>query len=153
MALFLGSFLNKVDKKGRVSVPAPFRAALAPASGFIALPSIFDFPCVEAWDQERVEQLSVAIDRLPLFSPERQALTNTIFHESCELAFDPEGRIALTAELMAQAGLTESALFVGRGPTFEIWEPARFEPFKAAARKQLRENPPAITLRRDGDKP
>lgn len=153
MALFLGSFLNKVDKKGRVSVPAPFRAALAPASGFVALPSIFDSPCIEGWNLERVAELSAAIDRLSLFSPERQALANTVFEESSELAFDPEGRIALPDKLMAQAGITEAALFVGRGPTFEIWEPARFEPFKAAARKQLRDNPPNIILRRDGDKP
>ena len=63
--MFLSSFENKIDKKGRVSVPATFRSHLSSMgyNGFISYPS-FNHAALEACSQDRIEKLSNTIDSL-----------------------------------------------------------------------------------------
>ena len=138
MALFLSTFVNKVDKKGRVSVPAPFRTALAQQtfSGIIAFRS-FKLPAIEGSGIDRMEEMSARIDALDEFSEDRDALSS-IFADAQQLAFDGEGRIVLPEALCAHAGITENAAFVGLGRTFQIWEPQRFEQHRDELRERAR---------------
>jgi MraZ protein len=129
VALFLSTYLNKVDRKGRVSVPASFRAAIANQSfsGIVLFPAI-NTRALEGSGIERLEELSSRIDGLAEFSDERDALS-AIFAEAQQLPFDSEGRVILPPELCEHAGivLEGGAAFVGFGRTFQIWEPGRFE--------------------------
>lgn len=136
MALFLSTYINKVDKKGRVSVPASFRNVLAiqPFSGIIAYGS-FVHECIEACGIDRLEQLSQSIDVLDPYSDERDAFATTILGGSVQLAFDSEGRILLPESLIELAHITDKATFVGKGKTFEIWKPETFETYAAEARE------------------
>ncbi|MCB2081255.1 MAG: division/cell wall cluster transcriptional repressor MraZ [Rickettsiales bacterium] len=136
MALFLSTFTNKVDKKGRVSVPASFRAVLSGQHfpGIVAFGS-FVHPCVEACSMERLERLSESIDHLDPYSEARDAFATTILGEAMQLAFDKEGRVLLPTELLEKAGITDQAVFVGKGQTFEIWNPGRFAEYSARARE------------------
>jgi MraZ protein len=148
-SLFLSTFVNKVDRKGRVSVPASFRLALAGQSfnGIIAFRS-FKLPALDASGIERMEEMSDRIDQLPEFSEDRDALSS-ILADAETLAFDGEGRIILPEALCQHAGITEAAAFVGRGRTFQIWEPQRFqghqEEMRERARRQGTTLPPART--------
>jgi MraZ protein len=128
--LFLSAYTNKVDKKGRVSVPASFRAELEQLSqnGFVAFPHTED-PCIEGWDRGRIGELAEAMDEFSPMSEEHKAL-GYLLGKSRELPFDPEGRIVLPPNLMAQAGITDTALFIGRGKSFQIWGPERYEEFE-----------------------
>lgn len=146
MALFLSTFTNKVDKKGRVSVPAPFRAALVGQNfnGLVAFRS-YRLPAIEGLDMARMEQFSQSADTLDLFSDEHEDITATIFADAIQLPFDGEGRVVLPHHLVEHAGIGETATFVGRGRTFQIWEPARFGEFQAQARERAREQ--GLTLR------
>ena len=67
--MFLSSFENKIDKKGRVSVPSSFRAYLNSKgyNSFIAYPS-FNHSALEACAQDRIEKLSDSIDSLGPFN-------------------------------------------------------------------------------------
>jgi MraZ protein len=134
MALFLSTTTNKVDRKGRVSVPAPFRTALAgqPFPGIVALPS-FKYPALQCAGMDWLEQLSDGIGAYAIFSDEHDALTAALFANAQQIAFDGEGRIVLPAELAAHANITDQAAFVGRGATFEIWEPKAFRAYQADA--------------------
>ena len=138
VALFLSTFVNKIDRKGRVSVPAPFRAALAGQSfhGLVAFRS-YKQPAVEAFGFDRMEQISRSVDGLDLFSDRQDDLTATIFADARQLAFDGEGRIMLPEDLLAHAGIAERAAFVGRGPTFQIWEPEAFAAHQETARARV----------------
>jgi transcriptional regulator MraZ len=140
VALFLSTFINKVDRKGRVSVPAPFRAAVAGSSfnGIIVFPSI-NSRAIEGSGIDRAEELSARIDGIPEFSEERDALS-AIFADSHQLPFDSEGRIMLPPELCEHAGivLEGGAAFVGAGRTFQIWEPGRFEQHQQERRARAR---------------
>jgi transcriptional regulator MraZ len=140
VASFASTFINKIDSKGRLSVPASFRAALSDQSfnGIIAYPS-FDLPALEAGGMERVEELMDRADGLEEYSPEYRALTSML-SDVIHLPFDSEGRIILPPPLMAHAGINDHAAFAGRGHTFEIWEPGQLQRHQDDMRKYAREN-------------
>ena len=135
--MFLSTYENKIDKKGRVSVPASFRSHLSNFgyNGVICYPS-FNNQSIEACSQDRIEKLSASIDSLNPFEEKRDFFATSILSESINLQFDSEGRISLTPKLLKHAKIRSSILFVGQGKTFQIWEPTSFEKFKVNARKK-----------------
>lgn len=138
LALFLSTFVNKVDRKGRVSVPAPFRMALVGQSfAGVVLFRSFKLPAMEGSGIDRMEELSGRIDALDEFSEDRDALSS-LFADAQQLPFDGEGRIILPAPLCEYAGISETASFVGLGRTFQIWEPQRFEQHRDQMRERAR---------------
>ena len=135
--MFLSTYENKLDKKGRVSVPAPFRSYLSNLgyNGIVCFPS-FNHLSIEAWPQDRIEKISNAIDSLDPFEEKKDYFATSILSESINLQFDSEGRIALTKKLLKHSKIRNSILFVGQGKTFQIWEPTSFEKFRVNARKK-----------------
>ena len=139
--MFLSSYENKIDKKGRVSVPATFRSHLNSMgyNGFITYPS-FNHSALEACSQDRIEKLSNTIDSLNPFEEKRDFFATSILSDSENLQFDTEGRVSLSNKLLNHAKIKNSILFVGLGKTFQIWEPNNFEKFKIVARKKAYQN-------------
>ena len=135
--MFLSTYENKLDKKGRVSVPASFRSYLSNLgyNGVICYPS-FNNSSIEAWPQDRIEKISNAIDALSPFEEKKDYFATSILSESVDLQFDSEGRISLTTKLLKHAKIKNSMLFVGQGKTFQIWEPTSFEKFRVQSRKK-----------------
>ena len=135
--MFLSTYENKLDRKGRVSVPASYRSYLSNIgyNGVICYPS-FNNQCIEAWPQDRVEKISTAIDSLNPFEEKKDYFATSILSESINLQFDSEGRISLTSKLLKHAKIKNSMLFVGQGKTFQIWEPTIFEKFRVTARRK-----------------
>ena len=135
--MFLSTYENKLDKKGRVSVPASFRSYLSNLgyNGVICYPS-FNNPCIESWPQDRIEKISNAIDSLNPFEEKKDYFATSILSESINLQFDSEGRVLITSKLLKHAKIKTSMLFVGQGKTFQIWEPTIFEKFKVTAKRK-----------------
>mgnify|MGYP006164372477 CR=1 FL=1 len=139
--MFLSSYENKLDKKGRVSVPASFRSHLSSIgyNGFVAYPS-FNHEALEACSEDRIEKLSNTIDSLNPFEEKRDYFATSVLSESLSLQFDSEGRVLITDKLLDHAKIKNSILFVGLGKTFQIWDPKSFEKFKIVARKKAYQN-------------
>ena len=139
--MFLSSYENNIDKKGRVSVPASFRAYISNLgyNSVICFPS-FNHQSIEAWPQDRIEKISNSIDNLNPFDEKRDYFATSVLAESINLQFDSEGRISLTEKLLKHAKIKNSMVFVGQGKTFQIWEPTMFEKFKVTARKKANLN-------------
>ena len=135
--MFLSTYENKLDKKGRVSVPSQYRSYLSNLgyNGVVCFPS-FNYQCIEAWSQDRIEKISKAIDDLSPFEEKKDYFATSILAESINLQFDGEGRILLTQRLIKHTKIKNNILFVGQGKTFQIWEPIAFEKFKVSARKK-----------------
>jgi MraZ protein len=153
VALFLSTFVNKVDRKGRVSVPASFRAALTGQSfdGIVAFPS-FVQSAIEASGIDRIESISAGIDQFDPFSDEYDAFANAILADSHQLAFGDDGRLVLPEVLRDHASIADQAAFVGRGPTFQIWEPGAFRIVQEEARNRAREERTSLRLKKpDGE--
>ena len=139
--MFLSSFENKIDKKGRVSVPATFRSYLNTLgyNGFISYPS-FNHSALEACSQDRIEKLSSTIDSLNPFEEKRDYFATSVLSESESHQFDTEGRVSISEKLLNHAKIKNNVLFIGLGKTFQIWEPTNFEKFKLLARKKAFQN-------------
>ncbi|WP_282606503.1 division/cell wall cluster transcriptional repressor MraZ [Pelagibius sp. Alg239-R121] len=137
--VFIGTFENKVDRKGRVSVPATFRQTLASQSfnGIIAFRS-YRVDAIEACGMDFIEKLNERVSSYDFFSETQDDLATMIFADSLQLPFDSEGRIILPASLIEHAGITERAAFVGKGRQFQIWQPDALEAHKTVARDRAR---------------
>jgi MraZ protein len=149
--VFIGTFENKVDRKGRVSVPAPFRQSLATESflGIVAFNS-YRSSAIEACGIEFIERLNESVSEMALFSDEQDDLAATIFADSQQLPFDGDGRIMLPAKMAQHAGITDRAAFVGKGPIFQIWQPESLERYKTEARKRAKSQGLTLSLRPAG---
>ena len=135
--MFLSTYENKLDKKGRVSVPASFRSYLSNLgyNGVICYPS-FNNSSIEACSQDRIEKISSAIDSLNPFEEKRDYFATAVLSESSNLIFDTEGRVQFPDKLLNFAKIKSDILFVGLGKTFQVWNPKNFEKFKNFARKK-----------------
>jgi MraZ protein len=147
--LFLSTYINKIDKKGRISVPASFRSSLSQQSfpGIIAYSSFIN-PCIEACGINRIEVLNQTIDSLDPYSEARDAFATTILGGCVQLAFDSEGRIILPEDLIEFAHLNEQACFVGKGATFEIWQPKIFDEYATKARELAKKDRQTLQFNR-----
>lgn len=139
LALFSSSYINRIDRKGRVSVPAGFRAALTGQSfaGIVAFRSL-KFPALDAGGYDRLEEIAKGLDELPEFSDERDALAS-VLADAHELPFDGEGRIVLPQQLIEYAALGDQVAFVGIGRSFQVWEPARYQSHQDEMRERVRQ--------------
>jgi len=140
VALFLSTFTNKVDSKGRVSVPSQFRASLVKEnfSGMIVYESFVN-DSIEGCDIDRIRKISESIDSLEPFSEEREAFATAILGGAVQLSIDSDGRVILPEGLLKKAGVKNQAVFVGKGSTFEIWEPVKFKEYMAKAKKDAKD--------------
>ncbi len=135
--MFLSSYENNLDKKGRVSVPSSFRAYLNSMgyNGFITYPS-FNNSALDGCAQERIEKLSESIDSLGPFEDKRDYFATSVLSESISLNFDSEGRVSIPEKLLKHAKIKSSIIFVGLGKVFQMWDPKLFKDFKSLARKK-----------------
>lgn len=137
--MFLSTYVNKVDRKGRVSVPATFRSTLATnrqPNLLVAFPSI-RLPAIECRGSNRMEDIQERLETLEEFSEEYENLSQ-IFADSHPLTIDGEGRVILPESLKEHARIAEDVAFVGRGAMFELWNPRHYQEHGAAVRERSR---------------
>ena len=133
MDLFLSTFENRIYKKGRLSVPASFRAVLERRRDPLFLFKSLTEPCLESCGAERIGQIVDAIDNMDSLSAEVATL-QTMLSSAQEMKLDSEGRIMLSADFIAFAELEDMALYAGIGRSFQIWLPSRYRTREADAR-------------------
>jgi MraZ protein len=136
MRRFRGESVHKVDQKGRVSVPAPFRRVLEEGDpdwqpgGNPNLVLIYGFPGrprLEGYTMQGVAALDEAVSRMPRFSKRRAIMERFLNTKSVYAQVDENGRMVLSAKLREMLGLGEEAVFAGMGEHFQIWAPEQFE--------------------------
>ena len=151
MALFLSTHENKIDKKGRVSVPASFRAQLSEESfqGLVLFRSNIH-TCLEGFAFSYMQEIGARLDNFDLFSAEQDDLATSIFGTAVQLSMDGDGRIILPQDLIEFASLDEKASFVGMGAKFQIWNPQSFEGRRDVAREAVQSKGLTIPKGRDG---
>jgi transcriptional regulator MraZ len=137
---FVSTFTNRLDAKGRVSIPASFRAVLA-VDGFDGLyccPTL-DRQAVDAGGNRFRETIRSSLSLFEPFSEDHEFLSTTLIGESEILKIDQDGRVVLTEAITAHAGIGEKVTFVGQGYKFQIWEPDRFVAYREEAKNRLRD--------------
>tara|TARA_Y100000815_G_scaffold195598_1_gene179089 strand:+ start:528 stop:1004 length:477 start_codon:yes stop_codon:yes gene_type:complete len=127
---FTSSFFNKVDTKGRVSIPALWRKALElrNAEGNIVLvPGFRDKNCVEGYAPDEYQRMSAAVSRMHPSDPNRRKLEYRLMGRALPLQLDDNGRIVLPKEMRDRFDLGGDVAFVGTGDSFQIWSKARYD--------------------------
>ncbi|HEX6442807.1 MAG TPA: division/cell wall cluster transcriptional repressor MraZ, partial [Stellaceae bacterium] len=133
------TYVNKVDRKGRVSVPATFRSTLATnkESNLVVLFPSNRAPALDGAGSDYIAEMKDRVETLDQFSDEHENLS-LIFAEAHPLSMDAEGRIVLPEDLKAHAQITTDVAFVGLGAMFQVWEPGRYAEHRAAVRERAR---------------
>lgn len=158
MALLVGRHVNKIDKKGRVSVPKPLRDSLARRqalgdyNGLFAFPS-FKYPAIELCGEQYMQRLADGLEDLDVFSDDQDDLAAIILENAHQLPFDSEGRIVLPQELIAFANVDGEVLFVGRGARMFVWEPAAYDANRGQAIERARARGATLSLPKRGPMP
>jgi MraZ protein len=139
MDRFVSHFTLRLDAKGRVSIPAPYRSVLA-RDGFPGLycyPAL-DRPALDAGGNALLAEIEALITRFPPYSEEREQFAAALYGTSEVLKIDGEGRTVLSEPLKTHAGISDEIAFAGLGHKFQIWEPGRFRAELAEATEKVR---------------
>lgn len=130
---FLSTFTNRVDRKGRVSVPAEFRAVLAArqSAKLLIFPALYE-DALDAAADDHLATLKARVDAMDPDDPATAAFRATTFARMHALQIDAEGRIVLDEVLKLHAGIDEQVTFAGLGDKFQLWNPARWVAFQQA---------------------
>lgn len=148
-ASFQGTYTNRIDAKGRVSVPAPLRRVLEkndPEWGPSQNPQLsilFGLPnkhCLEVFSVNSMNEMLDKIQQLPSRSPRREALSSLFAANSQPFQLDENGRLLIPKTLLEKAGVEGEVVFKGMIERFEIWDPARFEADRDAKLNWFEEN-------------
>jgi len=148
--LFMDTITNKVDNKGRVSLPADYREIVKELSTEIVCYRSLTAPCIEGCTEDLLEKLAADIESsLDFFSQTQDNLTNLIFGDAKRFSFDSTGRIVLTEKLLKHAQITDAAVFVGKGRKFQIWSPENWKKEEARIRADVLKNRPSLSMNKE----
>ena len=120
MSLFLSSYENRLDTKGRISVPASFRASVANEefAGVVLFRS-FTNNCIEGFSMSRMEQMAAATDKAGVFDNTMDDLSAMLFADARPLAFDVTGRIIIPNDLLEHATLKKRLFLLAVATVFK----------------------------------
>lgn len=139
MERFVSTYAMRLDSKGRMSIPAPFRALIArDGLEHVYCHPALDLPALQAGGARLMAGIDSLIERYPPYSEAREELAAALYGSIETLRLDPEGRVVLSEGLKTHAQIRDEAVLVGLGDTFRIWEPSRFRAHLAEATAKVR---------------
>lgn len=137
--MFVSTYESAIDAKGRVSVPAPFRAALGGGTRIFLWPALDGSPFLEGGGDALIGMYRQTLLRLAPNSPAREALVEGIFASAADLKMDDPGRIKLPDDLKDAAGITDRVVFSGLNDRFQLWNPDTHVAHRQAMRERRAE--------------
>ncbi len=138
MDLFVSQYVNKIDKKGRVSLPSQFRNVLSKKSkNEIILFKSLKFKSIEGCSSERINKISDRIEELDIFSDDQDDFATSIFSEIIPTKLDKQGRFLIPENLKLYSNIFSEVTFIGQGHYFQIWEPQAASERQKKSRERL----------------
>jgi len=147
MDLFVSKYFNKIDKKGRISLPSSFRNALPKVNrNEIILYKSIKSKSIEGCGVDRLNEIAKRINNLDFFSEDYDDFSTSIFSEIVTTNIDKEGRFLIPEELKLYAGLKTEAAFFGQGYFFQIWEPKLGKKNTEVSKRRLLEEKKSLRM-------
>ncbi len=135
MGRFLSNVTNRIDAKGRVSVPSAFRSVLAQREiQELYCLQDFAFPAISIGGPDLLDRYERQIASMDAFSPEANAMSLLVHGGGVFMKLDGEGRLMVTDFIRDFTGITAEVTFVGRADHFQLWRPEAFQEAQTAAR-------------------
>jgi MraZ protein len=138
MNRFLSNAVNRIDTKGRVSVPAHFRSVLQ-QRGYAELYAIreLDVPALNVGGMDLLDRYEARIAQEDPFLQTAEDMSFFVHGDGAFLKLDQDGRITVTDFIRDHTGISTEVAFVGRGNFFQMWEPFRLRDYGAEVRARL----------------
>jgi len=139
MDRFLSNATNRIDAKGRVSVPAGFRSVLAQRNiQELYCFQDFVFPAISIGGPDLLERYEKQIAAEDPFSPQANQMSLLIHGGGVFMKLDAEGRLMVSDFIRDFTGITTEVTFVGRSDHFQLWQPQALQEMQVAAREERR---------------
>lgn len=139
MNRFLSNATNRIDAKGRVSVPAVFRSVLAERNiQELYCFQDFVFPAISVGGLDLLDRFERQIAAEDQFSPAANQMSLLIHGGGVFMKLDAEGRLMVTDFIRGFTGIVNEVTFVGRSDHFQLWQPEAFLALQAQAREERR---------------
>jgi MraZ protein len=132
---YTGSFRHTLDDKNRLTIPSAWRSAHSEGDTFLVV-----LPPIEA------QKLYDRVAEKALSDSEAQEAAADFFSKTLSFSFDKAGRVMLSPELLAHAGVAKDVVLVGSMNKFNLYSPEHWDRVQAATAAQK----PADRLRRMG---
>lgn len=138
MNRFLSNAVNKIDAKGRVSVPAHFRSVVQ-QRGYTELYALrgLDIPALDVGGLDLLDRYEERIAQEDPFLQTTDDMSFFCHGDGGFLKLDQDGRITVTDFIRDHTGITTHVAFVGRGQFFQMWEPQQLQAYGREARARL----------------
>ena len=139
MNRFLSHATQRIDAKGRVSVPSAFRSVMS-ALDIRELYCFQDFvfPAISAGGPELLDRFERQIALEDPLSAQANQMSLLVHGGGVFMKLDSEGRLPVTDFIRDYTGITTDVTFVGRADHFQLWAPQTFLATQAAAREEFR---------------
>lgn len=148
---FLSTFVNRIDAKGRVSIPAKFREILdGQGARAVWCRASTAGPAIVCGGADWMAKQQAMVDEHDPSSEMHDDFAYTYLGDTVDLTLDSEGRVSLPDSLARHAQLDDAAAFVGLGDYFEVWEPKALEIRKIQARRATSERRGQLRTHKNG---
>ncbi len=124
--MFLGEYKHTLDSKGRLAIPAKFRAHL---DGGAVLTRGLD-GCLFLFPAPEWQRMVAKLAALPLAQANSRAFVRLMLSGACDVSFDGQGRILIPEPLRQYAGLSKKAVVTGLFNRVEVWEEDAWAKYK-----------------------
>ncbi len=130
--MFIGEYSHNLDSKGRLAVPAKFRAMLK--GGAVVTRGLDN--CLFLYPKKQWNELAEKLSKLPISQAKARAFSRLMLAGAMDVDFDNQGRITLPEYLRSFAVLKRKVVIAGLYDRLEIWDRQKWNTFKAVAEKK-----------------
>lgn len=135
--MFMGEYHHTIDEKGRLILPAKFRAELG--EKFIITRGLDAEKCLYVYSMSDWNRIVAKLNTLPFTKKDARIFVRTFFSGATECEFDRQGRINITSPLVSYADLQKDCVVIGANDRIEIWSKERWDNFFNANSEMVEE--------------
>lgn len=129
--MFIGEYNHNLDEKGRLAIPAKFRAVLK--KGAVVTKGLDD--CLFLYTKEQWATIAQKFANLPISQAKSRAFARHMLAGAMDLEFDNQGRITLPEYLRQFSGVKKKVIIAGLYNHLEIWDENRWNKYKSVTEK------------------
>ncbi|OGY85343.1 MAG: cell division/cell wall cluster transcriptional repressor MraZ [Candidatus Kerfeldbacteria bacterium RIFCSPHIGHO2_12_FULL_48_17] len=133
--MFIGEYAHNIDEKGRLAVPAKFRAELK--KGAVVTRGLDN--CLFLYTQGEWKKLAGKLAALPISQAKSRAFARLMLAGAMDVDVDKQGRVIVPEYLRTYAGVHKKVVITGLYNRLEIWDETKWNTYKAITEKDSTE--------------